>query len=285
MLTLAEAAERWIAYRAQCSNLGLVAESTYDNQSAIVGTIIAALGSVALEALRKSDVDLWVGERLQTHAPVTVRGELNVLRQVLNWCVDEQLLGARPRLPTVQVPATEAALPSEAAFVWALKAVPDNHRAALELMMLTGLSPHEAERLQVRDFNPVSRSIGIGQRPDFKVKTPSRRRWVPLNMRAASLWRSIATDKRPLDCALPSGCAMQKALARARAADPDAPVDTRRVTPKLMRQWFASQIAGDAPEHVLQRLMGHSPGSKITRKHYVRSADAELEHAVGGLKA
>jgi integrase len=245
-----------------------------------------ALGAHALDALRKSDIDLWVGERLQTHAPVTVRGELNVLRQVLNWCVDEQHLGQRPRLPTVQVPATENALPSEAAFVWALKAVPDNHRAALELMMLTGLSPHEAERLQVRDRRDIPRhEIGIGQRPDFKVKTPSRRRWLPLNPRAQKLWRELTTGKRPLDTALPSGCAMQKALARARAADSNAPDDARRVTPKLMRQWFASKIADDAPEHVLQRLMGHAPGSKITRRHYVRSTESALVDAVGGLHA
>lgn len=280
-----DACDRWTAYRAQCSNLGLVAPSTYENQRAIAGVIIAALGGYELADIRKSDIDLWVGERLQTHAPVTVRGELNVLRQILNWCVDEQHLGARPRLPTVQVPATEAALPSDAAFVWSLKSVPDNHRAALELMMQTGLSPHEAERLQVRDAAPDNSRMGIGLRPDFKVKTPSRRRWVPLNSRAQKLWRAITAGKRPLDNALPSSCAMQKALARARTTDPAAPPDARRVTPKLMRQWFASQIAGDAPEHVLQRLLGHSPGSKITRKHYVRSQDEALEQAVGGLKA
>jgi site-specific recombinase XerD len=179
-----EACELWIAYRAQCSNLGLVAESTYDNQSAIVGTIVVALGAHALDALRKSDIDLWVGERLQTHAPVTVRGELNVLRQVLNWCVDEQHLGQRPRLPTVQVPATENALPSEAAFVWALKAVPDNHRAALELMMLTGLSPHEAERLQVRDKTRQTQSASVSART-----SRSRRRAVAAGSR---LTRALA---------------------------------------------------------------------------------------------
>lgn len=285
-MNVREACDLWVVYRARSADLGLVQWSTYHNQLNIVGVIVAALGDFALTHLRKSDIDLWVGERLQTHAPVTVRGELNVLRQILNWSVDEQLLGARPRLPTVQVPATEAALPSEAAFVWALKAVPDNHRAALELMMLTGLSPHEAERLQVRDRRELPRhEIGIGQRPDFKVKTPSRRRWLPLNPRAQKLWRELTAGKRPLDTALPSGCAMQKALARARAADPDAPADTRRVTPKLMRQWFASKIAGDAPEHVLQRLMGHAPGSKITRRHYVRSTDDAMVDAVGGLKA
>jgi integrase len=125
-----------------------------------------------------------------------------------------------------------------------LKAVPDNHRAALELMMLTGLSPHEAERLQVRDFHPtvagVGVSLGVGQRPDFRVKTPSRKRWIPLNKRARELWVIVTAGKRPLDPALPSSCAMQKALARARTADPKAPDDARRITPKLMRQWFAS---------------------------------------------
>lgn len=279
------AVAKWIAYRARMADLNMVERSTVENQARIAYMLSDTLGVDAIADLRKSDIDLWTGDRLQSHAPVTVRGELNVLRQILNWCVDEQMLVQRPRLPTVQVPATEDKLPSNEAFVWALKSVPANHRAALEFMMLTGLSPHEAERLQVRDAAIGHGSVGIGQRPDFKVKTPSRRRWVPLNNRAQKLWREMIDGKRPLDTALPTGCAMQKALARARTADPAAPPDARRVTPKLMRQWFASQIAGEAPEHVLQRLMGHAPGSKITRKHYVRSSDDAMERAVGGLKA
>jgi integrase len=290
MTTLADACSRWCLYRERMVELNLVAPTTNLNQSQIVAaSLMPALGAIALDGLRKSDVDIWVGERLATRQPVTVRAELNVLRQILNWCVDEGLLGARPRLPTVQVPNVESALPSDGAFVWALKAVPDNHRAALELMMLTGLSPHEAERLQVRDFHPtvagVGVSIGVGQRPDFRVKTPSRKRWIPLNKRARELWVIVTAGKRPLDPALPSSCAMQKALARARTADPKAPDDARRITPKLMRQWFASNIADDVPEKVLQRLLGHSPGSKITRKHYVRSTDQAMVGAVGRLRA
>jgi integrase len=288
--TLAEACTAWCLYRDRMADLGLVATSTNLNQSQIVAaSIIPALGAIELDSLRKSDIDIWVGERLASRQPVTVRAELNVLRQILNWCVDEQMLGVRPRLPTVQVPNTEKALPSDDAFVWALAAVPENHRAALELMMMTGLSPHEAERLQVRDFHPtvagIGAALGIGRRPDFKVKTASRSRWVPLNKRALELWVVVTEGKRPLDPALPSSCAMQKALARARAADPTAPEDARRITPKLMRQWFASHVSDDVPEKVLQRLLGHSPGSKITRRHYVRSTDAALAKAVGGLHA
>lgn len=283
MITLADACSRWCLYRERAVELGLVAPTTMLNQQQIVAaSLIPGLGAIELEQLRKSDIDLWAGERLQHCQPVTVRAELNVLRQILNWCVDEQMLGARPRLPTVQVPSTENALPSEAAFVWALKAVATHHQSALEFMMLTGLSPHEAERLQVRDFQ--AGRIGIGQRPDFKVKTPSRRRWIPLNDRARKLWTVFALGKRPLDNVLPTSCSMQKALARARRGDAGAPEDARRVTPKLMRQWFASKVASEQPEHVLQRLLGHSPGSKITRRHYVRSADADLVAAVGGLR-
>jgi integrase len=287
--TVADACSRWIQYRERCVELSMVAPTTHLNQQQIVAaSIIPALGAIELQGLRKSDVDIWTGERLQHCAPVTVRAELNVLRQILNWCVDEMLLGARPRLPTVQVPVVESALPSETAFLWALKAVPERHRAALELMMLTGLSPHEGERLQVRDFSAtqagIGAALGVGKRPDFRVKTPSRKRWIPLNPRALSLWRILIDGKRPLDPALPSGCAMQKALARARHADPKAPEDARRVTPKMMRQWFASKVSDDAPEKVLQRLLGHSPGSKITRKHYDRSQDTQLVEAVGGLR-
>lgn len=278
-----QACDRWTVYRARCSELGLVARSTYTKQLGVVGAIVAGLGDLRLDDLRKSDIDLWIGERLQSHAPVTVRGEVNVLRQILNWCVDEQLLGQRPRLPSVQVPTIEQALPSDKAFTWALRSVPEKHRCALEFMMLTGLSPHEAERLQVRDF--FAGQVGIGQRPDFKVKTPSRRRFVPLNARAQTLWAKLTAGLRPLDNALPSSCSMQKALARARTGDPKAPPDAKRVTPKMMRQWFASQVANDNPEHVLQRLLGHAPGSKITRQHYTRSQDDQLTQAVGGLKA
>ena len=283
-MTLRAAIGAWLLYRSRMADLQLVAPSTLANQTAIGNVLTVGLGHFQLDALRKSDIDLWAGERLQTHAPVTVRAEVNVLRQILNWCVDESMLGARPRLPTIQVPTTEQALPSEEAFLWALRSVPANHQAALEFLMLTGLSPHEAERLQVRDWKAPGQ-VGIGMRSDFRVKTPSRRRFVPLNERAQQLWETMTAGLRPLSPVLPKGGAMQKALVRARKADPSAPADALRITPKMMRQWFASHVADDHPEHVLQRLLGHAPGSKITRQHYVRSSDDALVGAVAGVRA
>lgn len=270
----------------------MVARSTLENQTAIAVQLAGALGDHALTDLRKSHIELWMGERLRTCAPITVRGEMNVLRQIINWCVDEQLLTVKPRLPKLSVPTVEAALPSDEAFLWVLANVPANHAAALEFMMLTGLSPHELERIEVRDQGgSASPVVFIGFRPDFPVKQPSRRRDVRLNVRASQIWFESAAGKASTDHPFPTVAAMQKAIQRATlpvglfGTVPLMPTGAEQITPKLMRQWFASKVSNDQPEHVLQRLMGHAPGSPITRRHYVRSTDDQLAGAVERISA
>lgn len=288
-MNVTEALAAWRSYREQMVRLHLVAESTYDNQTAIVLQLQRAFGDRPLDQLRKSHIELWMGERLQTCAPVTVRGEMNVLRQVLNWCVDEGHLPAKPRFPTLSVANVEADLPSDEAFLWVLANVPPQHGAALELMMLTGLSPHELERCQVRDMDDGVLSIGM--RADFPVKQESRRRKVPLNPRADTLWCQWAFGRRPDHHPFPGVDAMQKAIRRATVAGGTwgapvkrlGPLGAEAITPKLMRKWFASKVAGEQPEHVLQRLMGHAPGSPITRRHYVRSSEGQGRDAVATL--
>lgn len=286
-MNVTEALAAWRSYREQMVRLHLVAESTYENQTAIVLQLQRAFSDRPLDQLRKSHIELWMGERLQTCAPVTVRGEMNVLRQVLNWCVDEGHLLVKPRLPTLSVPNVEADLPSDEAFLWVLANVPPQHGAALELMMLTGLSPHELERCQVRDMDDGVLSIGM--RADFPVKQESRRRKVPLNPRADTLWCQWAFGRCPTHHPFPGVDAMQKAIRRCVNNDPAwapsaVPTGARTITPKLMRKWFASKVAGEQPEHVLQRLMGHAPGSPITRRHYVRSSEGQGRDAVADLK-
>lgn len=293
-LTVRAALAQWIEYRCKLRELSLVAGSTLANQTNIAVMLGKELGDHQLDQLRKSHIELWMGARLQTCSPVTVRGEMNVLRQVLRWCVDENFLTVAPRMPKLSVPSTEDALPSDEAFLWVLANVPHRHANALEFMMLTGLSPHELERVEVRDMTRSlyqhETKLQIGMRADFAVKQPSRRREVPITSRALLLWREatlgMAEDIQPF----PTVAAMQKAIRRATTPAnalgtvPWMPVGAAAITPKLMRKWFASKVAGQQPEHVLQRLMGHAPGSPITRRHYVRSSDDQVTSAVAGVR-
>lgn len=314
-MKVAAALQAWQDYRWKLVGLGLVAESTWRNQDQICGQLTARLGDFELDGLRKSHIEIYAGERLQTCCPVTVQGELNVLRQAMNWCLDEQILATKPRFPSVKVDEAEQELPSDEAFLWALAAVPPHHAAALEFMMLMGLAPHELERLQTRDNThrpgsivPIDHplqttlaayagtptepvGIAIGQREDFQVKQPSRKRWVPMNGRAADIWREATLGTRFDHHPFPKGGAIQRALARARVGAKEAPAGAELVTPKMMRKWFASKLASPGedgrapvPEHVLQRLLGHAAGSKVTRRHYVRSQGEQLVDATKGLK-
>jgi integrase len=267
----------WCDYRSRMCQLDMVAPSTIANQRAIAFTLQTAFPNLDVADLRKSHVEFFIGERRKTCQPVTIRGEMNVLRQILNWAVDEGHLLVKPRLPQVQVPMVETALPADEAFVAMLAALPAHHRDACEFMMLTGLSPHELDRVQRRDgpFEPgAGWLLNIGYRDDFKVKTASRKRQIPLNNRAVEIWQRWQIGLAPEGKPFPNADAIQKAMSR---------TGLPGITPKSMRKWFASHVSNENPEHVLQRLMGHSPGSKITRQHYVRSTDEATRGAVDGL--
>ena len=272
--------------------LKLIQRSTWTNQFCITHVLEQSIGQTDIEDIRKSDIELYIGSRLQTCAPVTVAGEVNVLRQILNWCVDEQLLTARPRIPSVNVPNVERDLPSDEAYTFVLKNVADKHADALEFMLLTGLSPHELERIEHRDYrirtaedcDDCPLELQIGMRADFHTKTPARKRTAVLNRRASTILLQqtlgIADTAKPF----PSRESTEKAIQRMRRRFPDAPAGVERITPKMMRQWFASKISGDVAENVLQALLGHAPGSSVTRRHYVRSNETQRVGAVTGLK-
>lgn len=281
--TFAEVADQWLKHRMHLSTLGSVAPRTIVNQSQVSRTIAANIGAVPIADLRKSHIDLFVAARLAHCRPVTVAGEVDVLRQILNFAVDEQIIASRPRLPSVSVPNTERPLPSDDDFAWFLRTMAPRHGDALQFMLLTGLAPHELERLETRDYSLVTNHITIGGRPDFRVKQESRRRDIPLNPAALVLWGKWTMGTMPTHAPFPSADALQKAMRRHVLDRDDAPIAADGLTPKMMRKWFASKIAAEHSEAVLQRLLGHAPGSPITRKHYVRSNDEQLRGAVDGL--
>jgi integrase len=101
------------------------------------------------------------------------------------------------------------------------------------------------------------------------------------------LWFEACAGRSDEDVVFPAVAAMQKAIRRTTADVPlglnPARLEAANISPKLMRKWFASKVAADQPEHVLQRLLGHAPGSPITRRHYVRSTDEQVERAAAGV--
>lgn len=283
MTTTSDIITRWTNFRRQLCQLGGIRPSTFANQDAIGRILSAGLGHYDIHELRRSHIELWARGRLIDCKPVTVHAELNVLRQILTWAVEERILTEKPRMPTVPVPNVESALPGDDAYLWYLRNLPAHIGSALNFMMLTGLAPHELARLRVEDHRPDTSEIAIGHRATFLVKQPSRRRTIPLNQWANTIWTEatlgLAADAHPF----PKEGTMQRAMRRLFLSRRDAPADCAGLTPKMMRKWFASKIAAEHSEALLQRLLGHAPGSPVTRRHYVRSQEDQARGAVGGL--
>ncbi len=58
------------------------------------------------------------------------------------------------------------------------------------------------------------------------------------------------------------------------------------VTPKTMRRLFASRAAElDIAESTLQQILGHAPGSRMTREHYIRVQQSAADDAVDCIAA
>ncbi len=283
-MQISDALDGWMAYRAQLAELGSIKPATVANQDKTAAIWKRELGHLALGYLRKSHIDLAVARLAKSRSPITLSVDVGIFAQFLNWCVDERYIAERPRLPTVSVAQQETELPPDAAFLWVLTNTPEHTAAGLEFMLLTGLAPHELERLRTGDYDEERHAIGVGQRADFQVKAAARKRWVPLNARALEIWRHAAHGRLKRYTPFSTVEAMEKAIQRARQKGrPRAPRGVEAITPKTMRKWFASKLAGDVAEHVLQTLLGHAPGSRITRRHYVRSSAADTERAVDAL--
>lgn len=278
--------DQWLAFRAKLARLGGIKESTLGNQTQICGTLRRHFGTLDIDNIKKSDITLFTADRLRTCEPVTVDGEISVLRQLLAYAKDEGLIAVKPEIAGVHVPNIELPLPSDEDYTWYLRTMSPRHSDPLKFMCLTGLAPHELERLQVRDRDQKTGDVLIGFRDDFFVKCAARKRAVPINFAAAVIWLTWTIGRVSTDSVFPAATAMQKAMRRHFLAHRDAgtaPAGADQLTPKMMRKWFASKVAAEHAEKVLQRLLGHAPGSPITRKHYVRSTDQELRDAVAGL--
>lgn len=277
MTLVAEIIEDWLAFRRKLAELDGIARSTAYKQASTAHALRRALGHLELAQLTASELTLWSATRAKMVAPATLEAEAGLLKQILNWAVDEGILAQRPKVPHIVVPNVEPPLPDDEVFVWYLKNLPDRHSEALEFMLMTGLAPHELARLQPRDM--LSTGLHIGARDDFRVKTSARRRPVPLNKRARLIWDRWSMGLEPDTPVFPKEGTLQRAMKRS-----GGPAEAVGVTPKAMRKWFASKVAADHGEALLQRLLGHAPGSKVTRRHYVRSQEKQLHAAVDGLE-
>ena len=156
-------------------------------------------------------------------------------------------------------------------------------------LALTGCRWSEARALRWEDFDPNSREFRIRQNAARGLKTKQSRRAIPLT---AEVIERLERLPRVTEWVFPSprtgrpydtiGKTIDRAVNRAGIMDGAKPA---KISPQVLRRSFATWQAGRrVPEHVLQRLLGHKPGSRVTGAYYVMAQDPELHEAMRGLR-
>lgn len=283
-VTLASVIAGYLTHQEAKQAGGLIMASTMRHKRRVCAALKAAMGREPVSAVGKLRAELYTARRLaEGVAPITVNSELDVLRSVLSYAVDDRKLDAVPRLRTLPVRVKDDDAPDPAVVAAWLDTLPEEHALPLRFSALTGLSWHEVQRLHVGDVKlgkePV---VQIGARLSFTTKTLHRQRDVPLSPAAVKVFkraRELATG----DTLFPRAARTRQFLNENRTAHGEARFG--RLTPKDMRRVFASTVARGAPEAVLQKLLGHAPGSRVTRRHYVRVAREDMTSAARAVGA
>lgn len=283
-------ASLWHLHQESMVKAGRISAPTLRSYAKALRPLVDHFGAADVSALTTIQTDNYAAWR-RTHGAggrtvksSTINHELQVLRSILTYASDAGLLSADPpRVRSMPNPTIEEDLPDTAVIAAIVDRLPPHHAMALRFSALTGLSWHEVQRLQWRDIDPWRKLINVGRRSTFITKTAARIRSVPITKEVATLLRRVQGAQRGTVAGeapvFPAAGGTAKALLRDRRhGEPE-------VTPAMMRKLFSATLAAKrVPEAQLQRLLGHAPGSKVTRKHYIRSQAAMLAEAmeIGG---
>jgi len=279
-LPYADAVRRWTAaLEREVQMLNLRPSSLSTIRTRLKPTL-AFFGSVDVAAITPDDLRRYQHHRV-THGrkPVTVNGEVRVLRQLLGWLHRDGKLAAVPQVRRIREPQRRWPVPTQADVARLVAELPARQRVLVWLMAETGLRPGEALNLPWAHVDPERGCIEVAPFGRWQPKTGASIRRVPVRAALMGAIQALPRDSdyvspgrargRPRQNTRtpPAGAARRAGLARNGVA--------MRFTPKLFRKACATWLAdrGVYPR-LLQDLLGHAPGSKVTDVHYVQTSDA-----------
>jgi integrase len=214
--------------------------------------------------------------------PSSIKVRLQFLHTVLKWAVDQKMLAAVPRFPTVRVPKKDPQPVAVEAFERMLAKADANMRAYLLTGWLAGLRLSEAYELEwepadAAPYLDLARSRIV--LPAEFVKAV-KDQWLPLDAElrqvlealprhGSRVFRFVNSRGVPLT----ANGVSQRVIKLAGKAGV-------RLTMKALRRGFGCRYAGKVSAHVLQRLMRHA--SIKTTMDYYANIDQAVEEAVLG---
>ena len=251
-----------------------------------LSSIVRYFGNRPLASITEAELVEYQAHRLaQGRKPVTINSEIAALGFVFRWVAKRGLVSAVPSPERIPVRPAEAVIPSPEETVRIIEALPTYLKPLVWFLAETGCRKGEALNLTWECFDEAASAVEIRSREGWTPKTLQSERRVPLSAGLLEIIREL-----PRNCAYifgigPDGrqiesfrkawkSAVMKAEIMRRGEPVYLPVKSLR---KANATWQAER---GVSESVLQCLLGHARGSRITRQFYVHVSEEAKRAAV-----
>jgi integrase len=213
--------------------------------------------------------------------PATINSEIGTLKHILKEAVKNGALSSIPTVEQIPHAPKPVIIPTEAEIVRVVESLPVHLRALVVFLAETGCRKGEALNLTWENINQETGFVTIAPTDGWTPKTASSRRQIPLSGELQKRIRSLPQLGRYVFPGSDPNKPMadfRKGLATAvRKAAITRNGKSIRITPHILRKANATWLANRGVHpRLLQSLLGHSPGSRITDQHYVQATEEAL---------
>ena len=249
--------------------------------------VLRVLGDTDIATISGDHVTDYQALRKREGAlPSTINTELRKLKAVLNWCHGKCVIEFTPEFEPVPEYSRHIDLPSPDEAARIIAAMPDYLKALMRLMFELGLRKSEAYRLRWAQVDLRQGVVHIEPTDEITPKNVHSVRTLYLGQRLAeelaclprhSEWVFPSTKKAGVpiaDCRK----AMKTAIRRSGVKRGGEPI---KLPPKYARKFFTTYLSlrgASLPE--VKRIVGHSPNSRVTERHYIHVPHPSLKHHI-----
>ena len=288
-LTLSEIVSAWCDLRENQVKAGSLKPGTLEKSGYHLDRLIERLGKDDLADIDEEKITAYQADRVESGIkPRSVNDEVATLRQVLEFAQSRGVLRELPRVKPLPIdPEPDVDLPTEEEIVRIIGELPSPTNILVWFIAATGCRKGEAFNLTWDNFDAEAEtftvtSVGRGHGP----KNAQSHRNVPLdpslaeaidNLPRRSKW-VFPSLKDPRKQTTDFEKALNSAIVRADVKRKGKPI---KIKPHDLRKAFITRNAlRGVPLDVTQRMVGHKPGSPVTRKIYTRVQDEALREWV-----
>ena len=261
-------------------------QSTLDADLYRLRSLCRFLGDKDVAAITSRDLAQYQKWRLdQGRKPRTINTELGTLSLVMNWALKQEIVTEVPKTERIPVRRVEAIIPTPEEAVRIIEAMPPRLQPLVRFLFETGCRRGEALNLTWDCVDEVGGWVEIRARDGWTPKTQQSERLIPLNPSLLEMIRGLPKEGSlvfPGDSPEEPVKSFRRSFkAAVKKADIRRRGQPAHLTPQSCRRAHATwQAMNGVNESVLQGLLGHAAGSRVTKAYYVHATEDAKRAAV-----